>query len=237
MPRNEAEATPAPLAAAIVVADGDVPSRAELDAAWPGWAAGATYVVAADGGATAAEQLGLALDLVVGDMDSLGAADRARLEAAGVPLQAWPTEKDASDLELAVQAALLQDPQRITLLGVCGGLRLDHALAGVVLLSLPELIGRDVVCVDARQRVRLLRGPAEALLQGPSGDLVTLLPFGVDAQGVRTTELAYPLHGERLRLGSSRGLSNVRITARARVSVRAGLLLVIETHQPLGGLP
>ena len=223
--------------AAAVVADGEVPTRAELEAAWPGWATGLDYVVAADGGAEGAERLGLGPDLVVGDMDSLGGASRVRLEAAGVPFQVWPAEKDASDLELAVQAALARDPSRLVLLGVFGGERLDHALAGVVLLSLPELIGRDVVCLDARRRVRLLRGPSEVVLQGPSGDLVTLLPFGVDAQGVRTSDLAYPLHGERLRLGSSRGLSNVRITARARVSLRAGLLLVIETHQPTGGRP
>jgi thiamine pyrophosphokinase len=223
--------------AVAVVADGDVPTRAALDGAWPGWATGLGYVVAADGGAERAAHLGLRPDLVVGDMDSLGVAARARLEAAGVPFQVWPAEKDASDLELALQAALARDPAHLVLLGVFGGERLDHALAGVVLLSLPELIGRDVVCLDAGRRVRLLRGPSEVVLQGPTGDLVTLLPFGVDALGVRTSDLAYPLHGERLRLGSSRGLSNVRITARARVSLRAGLLLVIETHQPSGGRP
>ena len=237
MSRNQPEAAVEAVAAVAVVADGDVPSRAELDSAWPGWATGLGYVVAADGGAEGAGRLGFRPDLVVGDMDSLDAAARARLEAAGVPFQVWPTEKEASDLELAVQAALVRDPARLVLLGVLGGARLDHELAGIVLLTLPELIGRDVVCLDARRRVRLLRGPSEAVLQGPTGDLVTLLPFGVDAQGVRTTDLAYPLHDERLRLGSSRGLSNVRITARARVAVRAGLLLVIETHHATGGRP
>jgi len=70
---------------AILVGDGEVPARADLDAAWPGWDADAGLVIGADGGATRAMTAGLRPDLVVGDADSLGPAGLAAVQAAGVP--------------------------------------------------------------------------------------------------------------------------------------------------------
>ena len=80
---------------AVVVADGHTPDRAALDRAWPDWQNGVVLVVAADAGAVGAEALGLAIDLVVGDGDSLGPAGVARFRAAGVEVRLSPAEKDA----------------------------------------------------------------------------------------------------------------------------------------------
>ncbi|MGZ6271667.1 MAG: thiamine diphosphokinase [Candidatus Limnocylindrales bacterium] len=234
MSQSRPTGSPAPPALAGLVAAGDVPARRALDAAWPGWSEGAGLVVAADGGAAGARRLGLRPDLVVGDFDSLPDAARARLEGAHVPLEAWPAHKDRSDLELALLAALAREPARLVLLGALGGARLDHELANLALLALPELAGRQALCLDARRRVRLLHGPGEAELAGPAGDLVTLLPWGADASGVSTAGLAYALHDETLGQGSSRGLSNVRSAPAATVALRSGALLIVETRQPGG---
>jgi thiamine pyrophosphokinase len=215
---------------AVVVANGAVPDRPALDVAWPGWSDGLGLAVGADGGSRAAQALGLTLDVVVGDGDSLAAGELDSLRAAGVEIEAWPTAKDASDLELAVDRALRADPRRIVLLGAFGGGRLDHLLANVWLLGLPALQGHDVMALDATTRVRLLTGPGGAELSGRPGDLVTLIPFGDEAVGVTTEGLAYPLRDEPLPVGPSRGLSNVRSEPKAVVSVRAGRLLIIETH-------
>ncbi len=69
----------------VVVADGDVPPRAALDAAWPGWDAGMVEVLAADGGLARARDLGLEPVLLVGDMDSLAPGLLAEAEATGTP--------------------------------------------------------------------------------------------------------------------------------------------------------
>src|SRR6185437_9528638 len=81
-----ADASDRRLVRALVLADGDAPDRAGLDAAWPGWDRGIDLVVGADAGALVAERLGLSLDLVVGDGDSAGEAELARLAAAGVAI-------------------------------------------------------------------------------------------------------------------------------------------------------
>jgi thiamine pyrophosphokinase len=229
---------------AILVGDGDVPARAVLDAAWPGWAAGADLVIAADGGARKAGRAGLRPDLVVGDGDSLGESGLAEVRAAGFPLELAAPDKDESDLELAVIAAVARGAGRLTILGSLGGPRFDHALANAWLLGHPVLGGRTAILLDASTRVRLLSSPsegsagtirrAEAILAGAPGGLVSLFPFGEDAVGVTTDGLAYPLQDEPLRAGPARGLSNVRIGTEARVSLRAGRLLIVETRDTEG---
>jgi thiamine pyrophosphokinase len=218
---------------AIILADGDAPDRAALDECWPGWADGVSFVVAADGGARHAERLGLGLDRWVGDGDSLPPPDLDALRAAGVPVDLVPAEKDETDTELALKVAVAAGADDIVILGAFGGPRLDHALANAALLAHPALGGRDAVLLDERSRVRLLRGRGSLGLDGRPGDLVSLIPFGVDGVDVRTVGLRYPLDGETLVLGAARGLSNVRLGEHASVSIGSGALLVVETPATL----
>jgi len=214
---------------AIVLADGDAPDRATLDASWPGWADGITLVVAADGGARHAGGLGLRIDRWVGDGDSIARGELEALRAAGVPIDLVPAAKDETDTELALRTAIAEGAGRVTILGATGGERLDHALANVALLAHPALGARPAALLDAASRVRLVRGPGALDLVGRVGDLVSLIPLGDDAAGVRTHALEYPLDGETLPLGVARGVSNVRLRERASVSLERGAILVVET--------
>jgi thiamine pyrophosphokinase len=224
---------------AIVVADGAVPERATLDAAWPGWGDGTLLVVAADGGARGAIRLGLTIDRWVGDGDSLTEGELAELEAAGIPIERSPVDKDESDAELAVVAAVRLGATDVTILGALGGERVDHALANIALLAHSALAGKPARLLDAAARLRLIEapapegGPASLSLEGRVGDGVSLLPFGSDVRGVTTAGLRYPLDDEDLLFGAARGLSNVRVSAAARVTARIGRLLVVETPATL----
>jgi thiamine pyrophosphokinase len=218
---------------AIVLADGAIAARDLLDSAWPGWAAGVDLVIAADGGARNAAALGLRVDRWVGDADSIEAGDLEVLEASGIPIERLPTAKDASDTEVALLAAL-ERAGGVILLGGLGGERVDHALANLGLLVHPsvEHEGRLVMYDEHAARLTILRAtdePRTVELHGRIGDIVSLLPVVSAAQGVTTEELQYPLVDEPLVLGSSRGLSNVRTAPLARVTLRSGRLLVIET--------
>ena len=220
---------------AIIVADGDRPTRVALDATWPSWDAGVGLVVAADGGAAAARALGLTVDVLVGDADSIAPAESERLAAAGVAVEAALVDKDETDTELALLAALRRGATEVTVLGAFGGGRLDHALANIALLAHPSLAARSIELLDGRTRVRLLVAPgpdggaATLALDGRVGDLVSLLPVDGDVEGVTTSGLRYPLVDEPLPLGPARGVSNVRLAAAARVTLRRGRLLVVES--------
>ena len=77
-------------------------------------------------------------------------------------------------------------------------------------------------------RVAVVHGGAEAVIEGEVGAVVTLLPLGGPARGVRTTGLRYPLHGEDLDPTATRGVSNIVVGAPASVSLATGTLLVVE---------
>jgi thiamine pyrophosphokinase len=221
---------------AVVIADGEPPDRAVLDAAWPGWDGEVGLVVAADGGARHAADLGLRLDRWVGDADSTSAAELEALGAAGVGIERSSVDKDESDTELAIVAALDAGADAISIVGALGGPRIDHAIANVALLQHARLGDRPTVLYDEHgARLSLLVGPdARGLpgardLAGRVGDLVSLLPIGESARHVATEGLRYPLHDETLVIGHARGLSNVRVGPVARVTVGSGRLLLIET--------
>lgn len=210
---------------AVIVGHGDVlPSdRAALE--------GQELIVAADGGALALERWRILPHLIVGDMDSLGDAGVERFARQGIGVARFPAAKDESDLELAVAHAIGAGATDIVLLGALGGDRLDHEAANLLLLADP---GYNGVRIEARRgavRVRPLRGKGSLSLDSPVGTVVTLLPVGGDAGGVRTEGLRYPLAGETLRIGKSRGLSNEIAEVPARVSLDSGSLLVFEIPQ------
>jgi thiamine pyrophosphokinase len=223
----------------LVLADGTPPTRAGLDSAWPGWDTAIAFVVAADGGARLARQLDLTIDRWIGDGDSLAPSELETLREAGVPTDLVRQDKDESDTELAVLAAA-EVAGDISILGALGGLRVDHAIANLGLLAHPDLAGRTIRLLDDRSRVTLIQSlDAErgrrirAELDGRVGDLVSLLPMGDAVEGVTTDGLRYPLNDDRLVVGPARGLSNVRLSRRARVSIRTGRLLVVETPATL----
>jgi thiamine pyrophosphokinase len=206
-----------------VIAHGDVDprDRAHLD--------GAELIVAADGGTLALERWNFVPHAIVGDLDSLGVDRAAEFAALGVTVVPYSPEKDESDLELAIAYAIAAKADEIVLLGILGGARFDHEIANTLLLAADVYRGRRLRAVHGDVTVRAIRGGESLDLEGVAGDLVTLLAVRGDAEGVRTRGLKYPLAGDTLHFGAARGLSNVVVSAGARVECGRGVLLVIET--------
>lgn len=210
---------------ALILAGGDRPDPALLDAHWPGWRS-AALVVAADGGARHAAPLGLPLHQVVGDFDSLSAEDTDELEAAGVIIARFPTNKDATDTELALLAALDAGATEITLLCSWGG-RSDHAIGTLALLAHPRCGAATVVLLDEQTRTQLVRSGAELTLRGAVGRIISITPWGGDAI-VSATGVRWTLDSADLIAGSTRGISNVATATESIITVHDGAVLVSE---------
>ena len=225
---------------AIIVADGDVRPGPALGRALPQApedGAGSPLVVAADGGALKAISVGLRPDLVVGDGDSLAPERIAELQRDGVEVIVHPADKDESDTELAIRAALARGATSIVILGAFGGSRLEHSVANLLLLTLPELADFDVSLVDGPSTARVIgvAGVGHALITGQVGDYVSLLPLEERVDGVTTEGLRFVLTDATLLQGPARGLSNELARVRGVVRTRSGRLAVIHTQKDAGG--
>ncbi len=208
--------------AIVVVAAGEGPDvRALLPEA--------AFVIAADGGVERAHALGLEVALVVGDLDSASPEAVAAAKGRGAVVARHPTEKDATDLELALEEAASRSPLRLVVVASAAG-RLDHLLSSLHVLASPALAGIEVDALVGDALVHVVRD--ERLIHGRHGELVTLQPIGGPAEGVTTNGLAYPLEGETLHLFSSRGVSNVLSGTTGRIAVVRGTLLAIRSNPP-----
>jgi thiamine pyrophosphokinase len=208
----------------VVVASGET---ADGDAAW---LEDAELVIAADGGATWLASLGRTPDRIVGDLDSVDSITVQRLATDGSAVERHPRDKEASDTELAVEAARRAGATSIVLLGGFGGERLDHEIANLLLLAEPAIADLDVRAIRGPTIARAVHGGRGACAIGAAaGDVISLLPLGGDAVGVSTEGLHWPLERATLAVGRSRGLSNVVDQVPASVSLESGVLLVIQT--------
>ena len=208
---------------AIVVVGGATPDRRVAAALEP-----PDVVLAADSGYDHARSLGLRVDVLVGDLDSISAAALAHAQTGDVVIEEHRPDKDATDTELALTTALAGGATRITVVTGPIGDRLDHSLAVLLGLGHPRFAGVTVDAWFGTAAVHVVRGPGTRTLSVRPGEVVTLLPVGGAASGISTTGLLYPLRAEALAAASSRGVSNVATEPDPTITVQAGCLLVIR---------
>ena len=200
----------------VVVASGAGPSVA---------VPGAPTIVAADGGLDRAAALGLVVDVVIGDLDSVSPGALAAAEEAGARIVPHPEAKDATDLELALDEAVRIGARRVLVVASAEG-RLDHLLGSLLLLGADAYAAIELDAIVGDALVHVVRG--ERALRGSPGELLSLVAVGGPATGVVTNGLDFPLAAETLHPGSSRGVSNVFSGTEARVTLDTGVLLAIR---------
>ncbi|MGZ5385720.1 MAG: thiamine diphosphokinase [Acidimicrobiia bacterium] len=204
----------------VVFAGGDSPPGSVLEGIPEG-----AYVIAADSGFDHAMRLGVKVDLLVGDLDSISAEG---LGLAG-EIEQHPTDKNATDLAIALAAAARRKPSQVIVVGGAGG-RIDHFLANAALLTASEYADLELTWLPGDAVIHVVRDRIE--LSGSPGDVVTLLPYGGPARGVSTGGLRWPLTDAVLARGTSLGVSNQMIDTRATVELSDGILLVVQPHGP-----
>jgi thiamine pyrophosphokinase len=204
----------------IVFAGGEVPPR-EVVTDLPT----AELVVAADGGLKVAEVLGISVDVLVGDLDSVDPELPGHLI-----VERHPEDKDATDLELAFELIARDWPERVVVVGGAGG-RADHELATASLICSSRWAPiEEIDWVTGRARSHVVRGHRQ--IHGDVGTLISLIPYGGDATDVRTKGLRWELDGDTLSTGSTRGVSNLMISPVVDVRIGSGVLLAVLPSHP-----
>lgn len=214
---------------AYVFLNGDF-DRPERD--WPQIPSNSDLVIAADGGARHSVSLGWPVHCLIGDMDSIEPGLLKTLKNSEIIRH--PAAKDEIDFELALSLARKKGYVNIVVLGALGG-RWDMTFGN---LFLPRATGwgSDGICFrHGRWTFWNVSGPASLSIKGAKGDLLSLLPMGEDVRGVSLSNCRYPLWGETLRAGLSRGLSNEMLDSRCHLEFSSGSLLIMHRESSAGG--
>jgi len=178
------------------------------------------YIIACDGGLRHCHRLNIMPNYIVGDLDSAPAEILKHYQ--NVPVLKFPSEKNFTDLELAIVHARESGATYLEILGGYGG-RFDHQLANVHVLAkagLPAVMRDENTCVQVISD--------SCSLHKSDGNLVSLIPLTTTVEHIFTNGLKYPLSGENLNVGFAIGVSNEIVGKCAEVRLGDGLLIVIQ---------
>ena len=185
-------------------------------------------IICCDGGARHFQNSAIKPDVIIGDMDSIDPAQLADYSAGETEIIKLPPDKDFSDTELALDYALNLKPQEIFIWCALGG-RIDHTLANVFLICKGTEKGIRTSLVDEYCEAFVLDKKASFI--NDKGKTVSLLALTPEVTGINLAGFLYPLENGTLKMGESRGLSNVINEARAVISAAKGKLLVVRYRQ------
>jgi thiamine pyrophosphokinase len=200
----------------LIFAGGDSPT---------GWLAEevpeSDLVVAADSGYDLAVRSGFAVDVLVGDMDSI----TTDVIPGHVIVERHERDKDATDLELALVRVVEHRPQRIVVVGGAGG-RVDHELATAGLICSDRWSQvEEIDWVTDRAWSYVVRDRRR--IHGDVGAIITLIPVGGPVFVIETRGLRWDLANATMPAGTTWGVSNEFTGPVADIHVGEGSLLAV----------
>ncbi len=176
------------------------------------------FLICADRGYRHCKKLGLVPDVLLGDFDSLDIP-----LPDGIERHTYPSEKDETDLQLAIDFAIKKGFKEIYCIGVFGG-RCDHFLGNIGLMKWAKDRGASLTFEDSDTYMFLLSG--EVTLSKRENHYLSLIPFFEDAT-VSLSGTKYTAENALLRVGDTLGISNEITADFASITVHFGSLLVL----------
>lgn len=190
------------------------------------------YVIAADRGLDVLEKAEIKPDYVLGDFDStahpVGAIEK-HMKRTDTPLAIYPSEKDYSDTEIAIDKAMEMKSDEIHILGATGG-RLDHFLSNLQDLTIPLKKGVRAYIADEQNRIFLTDRSLTFRKKDCFGKYISFLPLYGRCEGVTLKGFKYELENGTLEADySSLGISNEIMGESAELTLKDGVLIVVES--------
>ncbi|MBR3811035.1 MAG: thiamine diphosphokinase [Agathobacter sp.] len=187
-------------------------------------------IIAADAGMDFLYRNHLVPDIIAGDFDSVESESLAYFSGLnGVQIEKLNPIKDDTDTEFVLREAIRRGATEIALFGATGT-RMDHVLANIYLLGIGLEHHVDIQIVDEHNRIRMIDDCLELEKAKQFGSYVSILPVKGDAKGVTLEGMKYPSEDIDMFCFSSLGVSNEIVSQKAKISVKQGVLLVIESR-------
>ena len=116
----------------------------------------------------------------------------------------------------------------IIIMGATGG-RIDHLLGNIGLLKHCLLYDVKACIVDRQNKISMLDKDAVIKKKDLYGKFISLIPFTDMVEGVTLEGFKYNLSDGVLLKGDTLGISNELIKEEGRISIKSGILLLLET--------
>jgi len=176
-------------------------------------------IVAVDGGLKYCKKGNFSPVSFVGDFDSC--PKDLFQEFSKLPSTSLQSDKDQTDLEVAIENEWKQGAKEITLFGAWGN-RIDHSLTNALLL------GRYPNKLRLQTETELLFAiQGKVKISPKKGQTISLIPLFGPAKGIHTTGLKWELKNGRLDYGFI-GISNISLTKEVVIEIEEGILLVCQ---------
>ena len=183
-------------------------------------------IIAADAGFLTAQRMGVEVDVLLGDFDTLGVENIPE----GIECLRVPAEKNDTDTQLAVQVALERGATEIVIVGGLSG-RVDHTLSSLAILEyLWERKERRVYTIftDGKNRARFIRNSG-VILAREHYRFFSLIAADEKVKGVTLEGCKYPLKNGQILRTHQWAVSNEIVGNCALVEIKRGGVWVIES--------
>lgn len=178
------------------------------------------FVIAADKGVLTADKFGISLNLTVGDFDSLGFVPK------GENVVKLNVRKDDTDIGYAVKTAFDNGYNDFVIYGGIGGM-LSHTLANLQIAKDLAQKGAKVVLYGNSEKITVVKNSSLSFEKEKTGR-VSVFSLSDESSGVDIQNLSYDVSNATLTNNAPLGVSNEFVGKEATVSVKNGILMVIE---------
>ncbi len=206
---------------ALIIANGQACSN-ELMGQLLEWS---PYVVVLDGAISRIKELGIKVDVLLGDFDSQ-TEELDQLKAT-MPIEIVHTpDQNKTDLQKGIEFLISKKFEAVNILWATGR-RADHNLSNITdIVRYRSQI--NIVVLDDYSRIYQLPKKFEKWYS--KGTPLSLMPVG-NVSGLTTTGLMYNLHNESLQLGYRTSSSNEAVEdGIVKITYSEGDLLMMECH-------
>ena len=182
------------------------------------------YCIACDKGYRYALDSGIRPDVIIGDFDSM----ERPADTDGIPVLTFPIEKDDSDTMLAIKHAMKMGLDHILI--VCGlGGRLDHTIANIQSAAYVASHGGVCEILSEKEYLRTLTGGNSVSIPENSGHSLSLFSLSDSCTGLTIRGAKYNVENETIKNTFPLGLSNRWLSGPVEVSLKEGILLIVES--------
>jgi len=185
------------------------------------------YIIGVDRAAYWLLTHGIIPNVAIGDFDSVTKEEMRLITNSIRIVKKFSSDKNWTDMELAVKFAIKQNPSEVVIVGGTGT-RHDHTLATLHILDQLLKAGISHTFLDATNRIRLI-GRGKTIIKKASYRYISILPY--------TKNILVSLHGFRynlirkiLKQGTTIGISNELLTSQGVIRLFSGKAWVMESN-------